>query len=226
MSKAERRYYVYVLFRENGIPFYVGLGQGNRWTSHEGEARRARRRSAKHKAILRVLAARGHTEVPKVKVREDLNYTEAVAIEHALIKAIGRWPDGPLTNLLDGALAPNGFVMPMSAREKLRTIHTGLRHSNATKKIIGDWQRGKQKPLGFMARLHAGNTGKKRNPDFCEQMRQQALQRSYSEETRARMSRSAKQRSRKPFSDETRRKLSVAAVARERRKRQERLTTR
>ena len=65
-------YYVYVLFRETGLPFYVGIGKGQRWTVHEREARTntLQRGANTHKlAIIRRTHSAG-IEVPKIKIAQ------------------------------------------------------------------------------------------------------------------------------------------------------------
>lgn len=39
ISKGQKQYYVYVLYKPNGSPFYVGKGKSNRIACHENEAR-------------------------------------------------------------------------------------------------------------------------------------------------------------------------------------------
>lgn len=95
-------YYVYVLHRPNGHPFYVGKGVGQRVLEHEAEARNTTRLTHKLNVIRSLL-------------RKDLlihyrldsffdNEAEALARERLLIQTIGRHDlgTGPLTNQTDG----------------------------------------------------------------------------------------------------------------------------
>src|SRR5487761_1301969 len=91
------RAYVYVLFGIDGAPFYVGKGTGNRWAQHDRLDGINPNKDAYIEQCYIVLG-----EVPKVKVRENLSDQEAFATEIALIKAIGRFPDGPLANIGEG----------------------------------------------------------------------------------------------------------------------------
>jgi hypothetical protein len=106
-SATRSDFYVYVLFRENGRPFYVGKGQTGRLDAHEQGARRGE--IGRRFNIIRAMLARG-VEVPKVKLHEGL--TEAVALDYevALIAAIGRADKGagPLTNVTDGGEGTSG----------------------------------------------------------------------------------------------------------------------
>lgn len=109
-------FYVYMLFRENGTPFYIGKGCGPRWTDHE--RKQARYNPYKDAIIHRLLATIG--EVPKVKLHQHLTNDQAIAYEIALIAAIGRAPNGPLANLTAGG---DGLVDPSPATlAKMREI--------------------------------------------------------------------------------------------------------
>jgi hypothetical protein len=94
-------YYVYVLFDAYAIPRYVGKGKGNRWNQHESE----KGNSLKHQFIRQTLSILG--EIPKVKIRSGLINYKAYEIEYAFIKALGRYPNGPLYNLTDKGSGPN-----------------------------------------------------------------------------------------------------------------------
>lgn len=99
-------FYVYVLFRENGIPFYIGKGTDNRWLRHEANARRGAKGRVYN--VIRHMQARD-IEVPKIRLHSEL--TEAVAHEYevAFIAAIGRGRRGPLVNLTDGGEGTSGW---------------------------------------------------------------------------------------------------------------------
>lgn len=91
-------YYVYALFRENEVPFYIGMGRGERWLEHEKEA--GRKNSPKNKVILKL--KRLGMEVGKAKLAENLTRREAHDLETVMIGLVGRRPIGPLTNLNAG----------------------------------------------------------------------------------------------------------------------------
>lgn len=93
-----RRHYVYILVRWKQ-PFYVGLGFASRWKAHwyvkDGNRHKA--------AIIRQLVEAG---IPKeecvIFAQRNLTREQGGLLENALIRAIGRTPDGPLVNLSAG----------------------------------------------------------------------------------------------------------------------------
>lgn len=78
-------HYVYVSFRSNGSPFYVGKGSGRRAFEHKH-----------HGEHYRAIVARSGGDVPVVVVREELTETEAYELEETLIRTIGIERDGGL----------------------------------------------------------------------------------------------------------------------------------
>lgn len=94
----EATYYVYILFRDCGSPFYVGLGRSNRWLAHEQRAHL--KRTHKDRLIAKILLQRG--DIPKIKVRENVTKQQAIETEIALIATLGREPTGPLINQTSG----------------------------------------------------------------------------------------------------------------------------
>lgn len=99
----DRRFYVYVLFDQNGLPFYVGKGRGNRWLAHD----RAKDPNNRYKNFIVRQTIKALGEVPKVKIRDGLSEPESFDIESAFIKAIGRYPHGPLVNQTDNRNGPS-----------------------------------------------------------------------------------------------------------------------
>lgn len=98
MTRAD--FYVYVLLRHDGVPFYVGKGCGGRWLQHERDALMGA--NGRRFSIIREMYGRGVVWVPKLKVCDGLTEEEANAWEIAVIAAIGRWPMGPLVNVTRG----------------------------------------------------------------------------------------------------------------------------
>lgn len=117
-----RDFYVYVIFRLNGIPCYVGKGCGDRWTRHE---QRPIHENRHFRSIIQQARTAGR-ELPKIKLHESL--TEAIAFEYekALIHAIGReHAGGPLVNLTDGGDGESGRVMSAEQKQKISARKKG-----------------------------------------------------------------------------------------------------
>ncbi len=116
-----RIFYVYVIFRLNGVPCYVGKGKGYRWAIHD------RMYYWDNIHLSRIVAKYG--PLPRVKIRENLTESEAFAIEMALIKVLGRVCDGGV--LVNETLGGEGI--------------SGLKHSEESKKKISAARVGKKK---------------------------------------------------------------------------------
>lgn len=159
-------YYVYVLFRENGEPFYLGKGRRRRWEMHEWQARRG---DAGHRfAIIRAMFARGLDEIPKVKLHEGLTAAMASNYEIALIAAIGRHPYGPLTNASAGGEGCSN--PPAEVRARKAAAMRGQKRSPETCAKIGDIHRGKIVSMEARAKLRLANLGKKQTPEHIANM--------------------------------------------------------
>jgi len=111
---AVKSFYVYVYFRGDGSPCYVGKGSGRRWKVHLS------RPLNRHLANL-VTAANG--DLPVVIVHSGLTNEQACEIEIALIRAIGRKENGgPLVNQTDGGDGVRGRQQSDEERERRRQI--------------------------------------------------------------------------------------------------------
>ena len=147
-------FYVYVLFREDGRPFYVGKGRNGRWIEHERDARNG---AKGHRfAIIRAMQARG-LDVPKVKLHQGLTEEVAHAYEVALITAIGRRPHGPLVNLTDGGDGTSGYVMKNTpeARAKMSAAALGRKASPKTRAKMAAAKRDQKLSPEHVARISA-----------------------------------------------------------------------
>jgi hypothetical protein len=152
-------FYVYVLFRENGLPFYIGKGSNGRWLRHEKDARGSAK--GRRFSIIRRMLARG-VEAPKIKLHEDLTADMALQYEIALIAAIGRHPHGPLVNLTDGG---DGCLNP--------SLETRARFAaNARARFAG-----RKRSPESIAKMAVTNTGRKRSPEARAKLQEAALRR-------------------------------------------------
>jgi hypothetical protein len=187
---SDRRFYVYVLFREDGTtPFYVGKGAGNRWLDHLRNPIRGPRR---HKdSIISNMLAKG-VDVPKQKVAENLTAEEALALEIKLIRLIGRKPNGPLVNETRGG---EGVVDP----------------SDETRKRMGASQRGRVHPPEIRAKIAAASSGRVQSEETKQKKSRALLGRKMSEAAVAKLRAASLGRKASP---ETRAKLSAARKGR------------
>jgi hypothetical protein len=160
-------FYIYVLFRETGIPFYIGKGRGSRWGDHERTA--VPGRSYKDNIICLMIAA--GMEIPKIKVREGLTNKEAGEVEAALIKAIGRYPDGPLANLCAGG---GGLLDPSPSTRELMSKAQRARDPSTFRtinhKLAGEKRRGVPRPPHVIEALRKAFAGKPLAPEHCQKL--------------------------------------------------------
>ena len=103
-------YYIYILRRPDGRPFYIGKGRGERVFHHENEARHAnnRKSNAYKLNVIRAVLSAGGTISYEI---DSFHEQEAAAHEREmqLIRAIGRLHEGgPLTNLAPGGGSERG----------------------------------------------------------------------------------------------------------------------
>lgn len=208
-----RGFYVYALLRENGTPFYIGKGSGQRWLSHEMDARRGMR-GYKY-AIIRRMQARG-AEVVKIKIHEGL--TEAVAHEYevALIRAIGRGRFGPLANLTDGGEGVSGLQFTAEHRQKLAVASRGRKHTPEAKAKVSAANVGKvrgPRPLETRLKIAAANLGKVLSPETRLKLsaaRKAGPRRTLSPQHVANIAAALRGRPGKPMTPEQRAKVSAA----------------
>lgn len=134
-------FYVYVLSRPDGTPFYVGKGQGGRLFDHEREAKGSKSRNHKLSVIRKILKA-GGSVVTSIDSYHASNEA-ACAREIEMILQLGRADigTGPLTNCTSGGDTP---VIGPESRKRMSAATTKYfsdpaaraRTSEATKKYL------------------------------------------------------------------------------------------
>jgi hypothetical protein len=206
----ERRdYYVYVVFRPNGEPCYVGKGRRTRWKHHQwGQS---------HNRHLKAIYEKANGELPIWKAQEGLTNEQALDTERALIAALGRADRkaGPLVNLTDGGDGMEGYKQTPEAIAKTVAYHLGRKRSPETCARIGASRVGEKQSAEAIAKRVAKNKGQKRSGEALENLRRaQALnadaRRGVSQPATPAMLAIAEKRRGVPLSEETRRKLSKA----------------
>lgn len=159
MEQLEPRFYVYVLARPDGRPFYVGKGKGSRIYQHDSEARSGHR-CPKCNTIRKIWRAGG--EVQRYIVFQTDDEQEAFDREREYIALYGR---ANLCNLTDGGdgytTADNAWSTPerresMLARKKDPAYREKLRNASV---MAGEQisERGKQlwKDPAYRQRMEA-----------------------------------------------------------------------
>jgi hypothetical protein len=155
-------FYVYVIFRPNGVPCYVGKGKGKRWKTTW----------RKHNKALQNLMDRNGGSLPTVKIREGLTETEALETEIAFIRAIGRKKDGgPLYNLTDGGEGQTGWVPSEETRERISASNIGRKMSESARQKMSIAGRGRSKSAEHKAKIGAAHKGRKQTPEAVAKMK-------------------------------------------------------
>ncbi|WP_170794286.1 GIY-YIG nuclease family protein [Ruegeria sp. HKCCD7221] len=129
-------YYVYILRRPDGRPFYVGKGIGDRVFNHEVEARHPNdRKSNSYKLnVIRSLWRQGSSVVYEIAYQGD-DEQDAYDEEARLISQIRRLHEGgPLTNLAPGGGNSTG-ISPISKRKHAATLG-GIPENNPERAIV------------------------------------------------------------------------------------------
>ncbi len=129
-------FYVYVLCRPEGQPFYVGKGVKLRCLHHEADARTTK--TLTHKLnVIRAIIREGKS----VRYRIDSSYlteADALARERALIAQLGRHDLklGPLTNQTDGG---EGVSNPSEESRQRRRSSLWGEAEDPERRLVNQW---------------------------------------------------------------------------------------
>lgn len=193
-------YYIYMYFRPNNTPCYVGKGRGNRWLVH------LKRSTNPH---LAAIIKKAGSFIPHVKLIERLTSREAYILERAFILVIGREVHGgPLVNLTDGGDGSRGVATPRfskASRKLLRQYRLGKKASAETRRRQSE----QAKLKGFRPPSRLGAVSEKRGVPISEKQKRKISKtlrrhnrghgpRVISLETRMKLSAAAKRRATRP----------------------------
>jgi hypothetical protein len=219
---AANEFYIYVLFRETGVPFYVGKGMGDRWreSGYQGNRNRHKER------IIRKMQATG-CGIPSIILHENLTEDVAFAYEKALIAAIGRWDKGlgPLANQTDGGDGASGWIAtaehraamsasrigrkmpPMSAQQRaqIAAFQSNRSPEHVAKLVAAQQNRSPE----WRAKLSASKKGKPLPPEVIAKSAAARRGVKRSAETRAKQSAALKGKNRRPCPPQTRAAVSA-----------------
>jgi len=189
-------YYTYAYFDENNIPYYIGKGKGKRaWDKN-------------HSVLM--------PPNERIVILKN-NLTEEDAFKHEiyLIEILGRKSQGTgiLENMHSGGCQPSGFIQHSEETKSMMRLR---RHSEKTKKKIGESSKGRPCKEEVKQKLSKLWTGRKLTEDTKNKISKSHRGKKLSEETKRRMSDAKKQ-----MSEETKRKMSEKAKLREAKKRGE-----
>jgi hypothetical protein len=188
------RFYVYILYRPDGRPFYVGKGQGNRIHAHESFARNGYK--ARRYSIIRKIWREGG-EVLKQKVFETESEDEAYDMERYLIASIGR---ENLANENDGGTWNYGYRPSVEVRAKMSRSMRGVKHSPEWHAKVQAAKIGKPRSEACKAKIRERLTGRTLPPEHVEAAAAGHRGQVRSEETKRRISEAQKGK-RRPWQD-------------------------
>ena len=120
--KPQLEFYVYIHFRnDDGLPFYVGKGRGNRAWRTDGRSVQWNRIVAKHGLKVEIL-------------KVNLSETDAFELEKSTILALGR---GFLCNHTNGGEGVSGWTPSDETKARMSAAQLGRKHSDAAKAKMG-----------------------------------------------------------------------------------------
>ena len=126
VAQMQRQYYVYVLCRPDGRPFYVGKGFGRRVLEHEAEARRnhpfGETNPFKCNVIRKIIRDGGTVRYQIVSLFEAERQQDCLLQEAELIKRYGRLHEGGCLTNLAGGLGNLAGAAPFSLERHAATL--------------------------------------------------------------------------------------------------------
>lgn len=124
-------FYVYIIYRPDGRPCYVGKGKGNRYRDHFVN----NEKGSWNPNLARIIKNANRKLCVEI-VQDSMSEKHAFSLEESLIREIGRKQNGgPLVNLTDGGEGECGRVVSEEVRESIRkrmlgnTFTRGKKHT-------------------------------------------------------------------------------------------------
>lgn len=203
-------YYVYQLRLANSeTPFYIGKGKGRRANSHLTRSSLAIRNHKNH--IIKKAMMEGIAVLTEI-IHQNLEESEALAIEAELIAEYGRRNDGGiLSNATMGGEGMSGFKASTETRLKMSESAKKVIKTEEWKQNIGMGRRGKAHTEATKNKMREVATGRRHSEETREKISKAGIGRRHSEETLKRMSDA---KIGKPKSDETKKRMSEACMGR------------
>ncbi len=170
-------FYTYLWLRENGSPWYVGKGTGNRaYKSHEGH------RPPKDHSL--------------IKIQHWPDEATAFSYEIYQIDFWGRIDlgTGILRNRTDGGDGPSGAKASEETRKKMSKVRKGVPKSEETRKRMSEAQKGRVNSESTRKKISDSKKGKHLSEEIKSRMSNTRKGRQHSLETRKRMSEAAGKR--------------------------------
>ena len=180
-------FYTYLWLREDGTPYYVGKGSGNR--AHNPAGHRVRK----------------PTEKERILVQEHISEEEALFSESFFISMYGRLDlgTGCLSNLTDGGENPPSRLGFKHTKETCRKMSRS--HKGKPSGMLGKCQTEAQKLA-----MKLNHTGKKVSEETRKRMSAALKGRVVSEDTKRKQSLAKLGRKRSLFTEETRLRMREA----------------
>ena len=173
-------FYVYIVYRNDGTPCYVGKGQGHRYKHHFTHS---------HNKWLRRIVTKYDHSISVKKVYENLTNAEASEYEVALIKQLGRADKGagPLVNFTDGGEGAVGHIWSQQARARIAAALTGRTRPPEVIAKMSAALKGRKPSAYNIERLAVAHRGIPRSPEVRQKISAANLGRTLSAETIARI---------------------------------------